>query len=67
MICLLYQPIVIPDDDSMIDKYRPSYQSKPLPDNAGQSSKNNLKAVIQNIQRDSITLNRSHIFVDSTP
>lgn len=67
LICLLYQPIALPDDDSMIDKYRPSYRSQPSPGKTGQSSKNNLKAVIHNIQRDSITLKKNHILVDSTP
>lgn len=67
LICLLYQPIALPDDDSLINKYRPSYRSQSSPGKADQSSKNNLKAVIHNIQRDSIASKKNHVLVDSTP
>jgi len=67
MLCLLYQPLSLPDDNSMIDKYRPSFQLQSTANNADQSSKNNSKLAVPNFQRDSIILKGSHILVDSTP
>jgi len=67
MLCLLYQPLSIPDDDSMINKYRPSFQLQSTSNNAGQSPKNKSKHAIPNFQRDSIILKGSPILVDSTP
>ncbi len=67
MICLLYQPLSLPDDDSMIDRYRPSYDLQSMSNNADQSSKNNTKLAIPDFQRDSITSKGSQILVDSTP
>ena len=66
LICLLYHPLSLPDDESLIDKYRPSFRHQPI-DNAAQSTKKTLKIVIQNINPDSINSKKSQILVDSTP
>ena len=82
LACVLYQPISIPDDDSMIDKYRPSLEIQSTPGNTDQSLKNNQNIAIRNTQKDSINFSNSissvknifsitskeeHILVDSTP
>ncbi len=78
LVCLLYQPISIPDDDSLVDKYRPSLEVQSTSGN----TKNNQIIAIQNAQKDSINFSSSisvvknifsitskeeHILVDSTP
>ena len=67
LICLLYQPINIPDDDSLINKYRPSLKLQSTPNDVEQSSKNNSEIATPNFQIDSIVLKESHSLVDSTP
>ncbi len=67
MLCLLYQPLSLPDDNSMIDKYRPSFQLQSTPNNVNRFSKNNLKLAIPSFQRDSIIHKGGHILVDLTP
>jgi len=67
LICLLYHPLSLPDDDSMIDKYRPSFKLQSTPNNADQSSEKNIKLAIPDFQSDSIMSKGSQILVDSTP
>jgi hypothetical protein len=67
LVCLLYQPISIPDDDSLINKYRPSLKLQSKLNSAEQSSENKLNIAVPNFQIDSINLKRSPILVDSTP
>ena len=67
LICLLYQPLSIPDDDSMINKYRPSFQLHPSSNNAASSSEKNLQIVVEDLKIDSIALTKNHIVADSTP
>ncbi len=67
LVCLLYQPLSIPDDDSMINKYRPSFQLQTNPDNVTQSSKDKKNIAIQDLQKDSMIPKEDHILVDSTP
>ena len=67
LVCLLYQPLSIPDDDSMIDQYRPSFQPQSTHDKTNQSSNDNQNIAIQDLQKDSIIAKENHILVDSTP
>jgi hypothetical protein len=67
LVCLLYQPLSIPDDDSLIDKYRPSLKLQSTLNNAEQSSENNLEITVPDFQIDTINLKGSSILVDSTP
>ena len=67
LICLLYHPLSLPEDDSMIDKYRPSFKLRSTPNNATKSKKNNLEIAIPDLQRDSSILEGSQTLVDSAP
>ena len=64
---LLYQPLSLPDDDSMIDRYRPSFKLQSTTNNADQSDNNNTKLATFDFQRDTISTKGGQILVDSTP
>ncbi len=67
LICLLYHPIPLPEDDSMFDKYRPSFEIKPTPDDTPDHfPKNNFK-IAPDFQRDSVFIKGSQTLVDLTP
>jgi hypothetical protein len=67
LLCLLYEPIPIPDNDSMVDMYRPSIQLQLVPDNQDQATRKNFKADFEGFQKDSIDFDEYYILVDSTP
>ncbi len=66
LLCLLYQPIALPDDDSAFDKYRPSFN---LLHDRGHNETTDKKADVASgdLQKDSSTLKNDHILVDTTP
>lgn len=66
LIGVLYQPIPIPDNDSMVDKYRPSIQLQPLPEYPDLAIKNDLKADDMELPNDSIAIIEYYVFRDST-